>query len=232
MTDADHASPVCERPAPAHNAGSTGRSLSAWLTLTLVATLGAALDLFSKWAAFRSVAGAPVVVRRRDVLAAGARGVRGLIPPHEPVTVIPHALEFRLVLNPGAVFGMGPGQRWFFVGFTLLAIAMALWAFLRWTGPRDRWAHVGLGLVLAGGLGNLYDRLLVGCVRDFLHPFPGIMLPFGVAWPSGAHEIWPWVSNVADALLLVGIGMLILHLWRADSAARLEASARADGSAQ
>ena len=193
---------------------NTAPGAAAWVTLALVAILGTAFDLISKLLAFRHVADGPVTLRRADVIAAGPGGVQGLLPPHEPVTVLPHVLEFRLVLNPGAVFGIGPGRRWFFILFTGLAIGMALWAFVRWTTRHDRWAHVGIGLVLAGGFGNLYDRLVIGCVRDFVHPLPGVPLPFGLRWPGGATEVWPWVSNVADALLLIGIALLMAHLWR------------------
>lgn len=204
----------------ARPATSTVRSPRAWATLLLVALLGAGLDLATKTLAFRYVAGAPVPVNRSEVLAAGPDRIAGLVPPHPPMTVIPHVLELRLVLNPGAVFGFGPGQRWFFIAFTLLAMGLALWAFATWTRPRDRWAHVGLGLVLSGGFGNLFDRLTIGCVRDFLHPAPGVLLPFGLRWPSGSRDVWPWVSNVADALLLIGIVLLAAHLWRLDRDAR------------
>lgn len=195
----------------------TARSKGAWARLLIVAAGGAGVDVFTKWLAFARVAPGPVSLSRRDVLAAGPQGIGRLVPLHDAVVAIPQGLEFRLVLNPGAVFGVGAGQRWFFVGFTALAISMALWAFLKWTRPRDRWAHIGLGLVIAGGVGNLYDRLMFGCVRDFLHPLPGVMLPFGLAWPNGAAELWPWVSNVADALLLIGIGLLTLHLWKLEA---------------
>jgi len=202
---------------------SSARSKGAWARLLVVAAGGAGVDVFTKWIAFSRVASVPMSVNRHDVLAAGPRGIGGLIPPHNPAVAIPHVLEFRLVLNPGAVFGVGAGQRWFFVGFTAIAISLALWAFVKWTRPIDRWAHIGLGLVIAGGVGNLYDRLRFGCVRDFLHPLPGVSLPFGLVWPSGAPELWPWVSNVADALLLIGIGLLTLHMWKLDAAHRAAA---------
>jgi len=118
------------------------------------------------------------------------------------------------VLNPGAVFGIGPGRRWLFIGFTLIALGFSLWMFGRLTRARDRVAHVGLGLLISGGLGNLYDRVVFGCVRDFIHPLPGVLLPFGWRLPSGERELWPYVSNVADLLLLVGIGMLLVTFWK------------------
>lgn len=193
------------------------RSRRAWILLITVALAATAVDLASKSIAFRTVADAPVAVSRRDVLSTPPGLITDrLVPNHEPVTVIPHVLEFRLVLNPGAVFGIGAGQRWFFVGFTAVALAFGLWMFARWTSRRDVSAHIAIGLVISGGLGNLYDRLRFGCVRDFIHPLPGVKFPFG--WrplgPSG--QVWPYISNVADLALLIGIGMLLVFLWRRD----------------
>lgn len=196
------------------------RSTGAWCTLLITMVLGLAADLSTKHWAFRSVAGRPVTVLREEVLAIAAvdpKAIgRGIIPPHEPVVVIPHVLNFTLVLNPGAVFGMGAGQRWFFIAFTAAAMTVGLLVFARATRARDHWTHVALGLLLAGGVGNVYDRLFYGCVRDFIHPLPGVRFPFGWS-PFGSNgEIWPYVSNVADALLIVGIGMLFLRVIRGD----------------
>jgi len=190
------------------------RSRRAWATLAAVAIVGVAVDLVTKLLAFRHVTETPVRVDREQVIALPPSQINQLIPRHEPVNVIPYLLDFQLVLNPGAVFGVGPGKRLFFVIFTLVAIGFALWIFARWTRAADRWAHFGIGLVMAGGVGNLYDRLVHGCVRDFIHPLPGVNLPFGITWPGGAAGVWPWVSNVADAFLLIGIGLLVASLWR------------------
>jgi len=201
-------------PAPDHAVSTAARSPVAWARLTAVTAVGAAIDLVSKHLAFKHIADAPVPVRRADVVALDPEHLNlALIPPHEPVTVLPYLLELKLLLNPGAVFGVGPGQRGFFIVFTLIAVAAAMWMFTRWTTARDRVTHVAIGLILAGGLGNLYDRLVHGCVRDFLHPLPNVPMPFGLAWPSGETDLWPWVSNVADAFLLVGIGVLMIKLW-------------------
>jgi len=191
----------------------TARSRGAWTVLIVTVALGIASDLVSKSIAFERIAGFPVVVERERVIGSGDPG--RLIPPHEPVTVIPHVLEFTLVLNPGAVFGIGAGQRWFFVIFTLCAVALAITLFARWTRPGDRGAHIGFGLIIAGGLGNLYDRIAFACVRDFIHPLPGVKLPFGLSWPgSGSDELWPYVSNIADLHLIIGIVLLIAYTWR------------------
>ena len=186
--------------------------LGAWTVLGVTLVFGLVTDLVSKWAAFRYIAEIPAVVSRADVLAADRLG--SLLPPHDPFVVIPSVLHLTLVLNPGAVFGIGAGQRWLFVGFTVVAIVFSIWIFLKWTTPRDRWAHAAIGLLLSGGIGNLYDRLVFGCVRDFLHPLPGVELPFGIAWPSGSREVWPYVSNIADLWLIVGIAVLLVYSWR------------------
>ena len=178
----------------------------------LTASIGLFIDLWSKWYAFKHVAGFPVVVDRQDVLSVPDLGM--LIPQHEPVTIISSLLEFTLVLNPGAVFGIGAGQRWFFVIFTVIACVVAVALFVRWSRAKDWLAHSGFGLIIAGGLGNLYDRLVYACVRDFIHPLPGVKMPFGLSWPGGNNEIWPYVSNVADAFLIVGIVFLMIHAWR------------------
>lgn len=182
-------------------------SVAAWATLLGVTLVGLVIDLWTKAAAFARIAPDPVVVRRSDVLSVPDLAV--LIPPHDPVVVMPRVLELTLVLNPGAVFGIGSGKRWVFIVFTLGAMALCVGLFGWMTAARDRWSHVAFGLVLAGGLGNLYDRLVFACVRDFLHPLAGVPLPFGLRWPGGSTDLWPYVSNVADAFLIVGIGILM-----------------------
>jgi len=215
-------SSVSSAPAPAakgadNAAGSASvaawRSPRAWLVLIIVTALGTATDLWSKAYAFAHVAGSAVVIRREEVLAASHLG--NLIPPHAPVKVVPGLLEFTLVLNPGAVFGMGAGKRWFFIAFTAGALAFGLWLFGAWTRSKEWGAHVGVGLLLAGGIGNLYDRMLFACVRDFIHPLPNVRLPFSWSWPWGGDEIWPYVSNIADLYLIIGIGILVVRALRA-----------------
>lgn len=196
---------------------SAARSPRAWAVLCSVALIGLVADLWSKAYAFAHVAGLPVVIDRQQVLSVNDLGY--LIPRHEPVVAIDRLLEFTLVLNPGAVFGIGAGQRWFFVVFTVIACMVAMLLFVRWTHARDWMAHAGFGLIIAGGIGNLYDRLVFACVRDFIHPFPGVRLPLGIAWPGGNNELWPYVSNIADALLIVGIVLLMIHAWHLPSGA-------------
>jgi signal peptidase II len=106
---------------------------------------------------------------------------------------------FSLVLtfNPGAAFsflaGAGGWQRWFFAAIAIGATAVI--ALLLKRGG-DRWYCLGLALILGGALGNLWDRLVLGAVIDFLL----------FHWRSFA---WP-AFNVADSAITVGAALLIL----------------------
>ncbi|MGH7243031.1 MAG: signal peptidase II [Phycisphaerales bacterium] len=188
------------------------RSPSAWLLLIAVIAVGLAVDLASKSWAFTNIAGAPVEFTREQALT--TTPLSALIPMHHPRVVVPSILNFTLVLNPGAVFGIGAGRTVFFIVVTIVAVGFGLGVFIFATRSRDRLSHIGLGLILAGGLGNLYDRLIYGCVRDFIHPLPK------VTWWGTTREVWPYVSNVADAFLLIGIAMLLWHAWAGERAAK------------
>lgn len=204
--------------------------------MLIVAALSVFADLASKNLVFHYLLDRPVAVVREQVLERAAENPRlisTLIPDHKPVRVVPELLDFTLVLNPGAVFGIGPGKRWFFIAFTVVALAFGLMMFARWTTTRDRWAHAAIGLLIGGGLGNLYDRLTYACVRDFIHPLPGWNWPFSlnllVIDVRRGSPVWPYVSNVADLLLLIGIGMLLVHLWRRDKSSSQAAGTDAGG---
>ena len=191
---------------------SAYRSVQAWLVLLTVLTAGLALDLGLKRWSFENIANQPVVLDRQQLL----RNPFWRIPRHEPLTIVPRVLELHLVENRGAVFGIGADQRIFFIVFTICALIAALVVFARWTTSDSRMAHVALGLVLAGGVGNLYDRVLFSVVRDFVHLLPGWTLPFGWRWGGHSNEIFPWVFNVADVMLLTGMGLLMWHMNRRD----------------
>jgi len=184
------------------------------MTLLSVLSVGLALDLWSKAWAFRTIAKEPVALTYDEV--AGNPGYR--LPWHESVAALPwDLLDFRLVLNHGAVFGVGQNRQRLFIMFTVVAIVVAMMFFARWTRASSRLAHVAIGMILAGGLGNLYDRVVFGAVRDFLHMFPRWDFPFGWRWPGNrTSDIFPWVFNVADMLLLGGMGLFMIYAYRRD----------------
>jgi signal peptidase II len=129
----------------------------------------------------------------------------------------PDHIGIQLSWNEGALFGIGQGRVWLFVVLSIAAaIAIPLWLF-RYGAARDAWLTFALGCVMAGVLGNLYDRL-------GLH---------GEVWPANgeragetayavrdwmlwqANNRWRWPNfNVADSLLVVGAGVMLLHALR------------------
>jgi signal peptidase II len=111
--------------------------------------------------------------------------------------LIPGWLEFTCTANQGAVFGIGQGQRALFIIVSVLAIGFLSTLFAR--SARHRGYQLILGMLLAGVLGNMIDRLSLGYVRDMIHALP--------RWPN----LFPWIFNVADSLLVVGVTLMIVR---------------------
>jgi signal peptidase II len=169
-------------------------------------------DLSLKAWAFAHVAGAPVVLSRDRP--------GEPVAYHAPWAVVPSLLSLRLSTNTGAVFGLGKGNQTLLAIISVLATAAIIVVFLRSSG--HEWpAHLALALILAGALGNLYDRFRFAAVRDFLWLFPGVKLPFGWTWSGGDGDIYPWIFNVADAGLVVGVILLLTFRWYADRRQRV-----------
>ncbi len=178
-----------------------GKAPRAVVTATVVMLVVLGLDLLSKALSFRFVTGTPVSP--------------GSVPDHEAVSIIPYVLSLKLVENRGAVFGIGQGQRLAFVLVGVVAVIVIVIAFLRSAAHR-RSLHVALAMILAGALGNLYDRVMFGMVRDMFWLFPGVKLPFRWTWPGGSADLYPWVFNIADVALLAGLAILMLGMYRED----------------
>ena len=180
-----------------------GRDRSSLIVFFSIAIVVLAVDLAVKAAAFARVAGQNVIVTPEN------KDDPHLIPPHEAITLVPGVLSLKLTINNGAVFGLGSGGRVFFIGVTFIAIAVIVTIFWR-SERRQRIIHFALAMILAGAIGNLYDRIVHGAVRDMLYLFPGVKLPLGWTWPGGSDELYPWIFNVADAALVLGV---LLMLW-------------------
>ncbi len=153
--------------------GGPRRRSATWLALT-VAVVGLALDQVTKWLAMRELAD------------------RG------PVEVLGEFLQLRLVRNPGAAFGAGASLTPVITVVAIVAAVVAGYYVLR---VRHRGWAVALGLLLAGVVGNLVDRL----VRD-PGAFHGHVVDF-FALPR-----WP-VFNVADICIdAAGVLFVVLLL--------------------
>lgn len=120
------------------------------------------------------------------------------LPYATPQPLLP-VLDLTLVYNRGAAFSFlsdaGGWQRWLFGAIALAAsITISVWIARL---PRQAvWMPLALALVLGGALGNLYDRIVLGHVVDFI----------SAHW--GEHY-WP-AFNVADSAICGGAAIIVL----------------------
>jgi signal peptidase II len=120
----------------------------------------------------------------------------------DTIKFIPDWLHFRYTENHGAVFGLGQGQRLLFITVSIGAIGFLSYLFA--SSGKRRLMHIVIGMLLAGVLGNMYDRIVHGYVRDMIYALPGWY------WPGSRREIFPWIFNIADTLLCVGVAIMVL----------------------
>ena len=111
-------------------------------------------------------------------------------------TLVPGILNALYVKNTGIAFSMFSGSGIGLIVFTLMLIAgLLVWLLARPQEPKLlRW---GLWLIVGGGLGNLYDRIVYGYVIDFLE----------FAFVRFA------VFNVADACICAGAALAVLAMF-------------------
>lgn len=178
-------------PSPGGVAATAGQRRKVIVFLAvMLSTLG--LDLLSKWWSFETVAGQPV----RHVHEAAEDETFWQRYPHDAIVVVPHVLSLRLTTNTGAVFGKGKGMRWVFVVVSILAVFVI--GYLLWrSDPQALWLQVALALIMAGALGNLYDRVVYASVRDMFLLFP-------------TTTLWPYIFNVADVALVIGVSLILI----------------------
>ena len=163
-------------------AGTETVGVGRWLLFWGIALGGMAFDLGTKSAIFARIGP----------------------PPSRPVPLVPDILELHTSYNSGALWGLGrnmPHSSLFFAGLSILAaLAICYWLFVR-KAATDWRLTAALGLIMAGALGNCYDRLMLGHVRDFVH-FHVDPIRFDCA-----------IFNFADNMLVAGaIALMLLAL--------------------
>ena len=120
---------------------------------------------------------------------------------------VPIAGPFSLTMvwNRGVSFGLFRADadlvRWLLSAFSIIvAIVLAVWA----RKTERPFMAIGLGLVIGGAIGNVIDRIRFGAVADFLD-FQHL-------------GFFPWVFNVADSAITIGVVFLLLDSMRKESA--------------
>ncbi len=123
-----------------------------------------------------------------------------------PQPVVDGYWDWELAYNPGVAFSTfasvagHTGMRVLLAAVAVIALIGISLLALR-AAPEQRWRRAAYALIAGGALGNLIDRMRDGAVTDF------------VRWRIHDHR-WP-IFNVADAVLLVGVAMLLLDGLRA-----------------
>ena len=110
-----------------------------------------------------------------------------------------HGLNLTLMHNTGAAFSFlsdaGGWQRWFFIGIScFVSVIIVVWMYNALT--KSRWLLLALAFILGGAVGNLWDRLTLGYVIDFIEVYYNDLY-----WPA---------FNIADSAITIGAIILIL----------------------
>ena len=114
----------------------------------------------------------------------------------ESVTVIPYLFNLRIVHNYGAAWGMLAGKQVFLIVLTFIFLGIFIFYYIK--EKNKSWLlNVTFGFLFAGCLGNLYDRLIFGYVRDMIE------FDFWKSFP---------IFNFADVALSVGVVLLVVYL--------------------
>jgi signal peptidase II len=128
--------------------------------------------------------------------------MRFIAPDEFRIIIPPDFLRIVNVTNTGAAFGSFRNNNTFFVAISCLALLFVVSLLVR-RRSQDTWRDVSLGLLLAGILGNLTDRLLNGHVIDFL--LFDLHVPLAHPWPA---------FNVADSCICIAVVCFIIHSFR------------------
>ncbi len=125
-------------------------------------------------------------------------------------------VTFRLYtsFNQGALWGVGQGMTWLFATMSVLAaLGILFWLFVR-AAARSLWLTVSLASIMAGTLGNLWDRLGVHGYQDVVTGGPIYAVRDFLLFTFGPFH-WP-VFNFADVFLVTGAAMLVIQSFYAE----------------
>lgn len=117
------------------------------------------------------------------------------------ISVVDGIFSITLARNYGASFSILSGKTELLSAITAIGVAVAL-VLLIVRPKTPRIFRVSLLCIVAGGLGNLIDRLAFGYVRDFID-YTFLQTFFGIDFAIG---------NIADIFVMIAMGMLVVYI--------------------
>ncbi len=122
------------------------------------------------------------------------------LPAKGDVPVLPKLLDFAMVYNHGVTFGLlqaGTFRGQLILAAIAVAVVVALLTWLR--RAETAITAAAIGAIAGGAIGNVVDRARLGMVVDFVL----------VLW--GGFDPFPFVFNLGDSAIVVGVGILLLE---------------------
>lgn len=114
---------------------------------------------------------------------------------NESIPIIENILHFTYTTNTGSAFGLFRNFNIFFIIFSIIVI-IAIFYVIAKIKENEKVIQFALGLLLAGTVGNLIDRISIGAVTDFID-----------------FRIWP-IFNIADSAVTVSVIIFVVFLWK------------------
>lgn len=134
----------------------------------------------------------------------------GSLSMYQRIQVIPDYFDWTLAYNTGAAFSFladaDGWQRWFFAAIAIV-VSVVLVVWVKRLKRHETLLAVALAMVLGGALGNLYDRVVLGHVVDF------ILVHWQNRWFFPAF-------NLADTFITIGAILLALDMFKSDKSAK------------
>lgn len=193
-----------------------------WWLLVFVAAIGVALDQGTKHLAKVHLSEEYFVKQPFDI---GDKTIAVIEKHHRPidaVEAVPNFLNFIYKENAAAAFSLteswpGHVRKPFLIILSFLAIIFFLVWFLR--AAQDFFLLLPLAFIIAGAIGNFYDRVVLGFVIDFIDVYAGIV---------GMPNLHFATFNIADSFICLGAFAILMRSSFADNAKK-EAIAGSNG---
>ena len=121
--------------------------------------------------------------------------VRSTMSLGQTIPIVGDLFSIKYIENTGMAFGMMSGSRLFLVILPIIAMAIIFFLWKKYGKNYRPVLGIGVIMVIAGGLSNVFDRVLLGSVTDYL------------------SLKWFAVFNFADICACVGCALIVIGIW-------------------